>query len=115
MVSEKLPKELDAMRRTVQYLQKVASEPAMGQADLHELEDKVRTSKWGCVYIPLYIVKFSSVCVLCVLLFTFSQIKEVDSQINQLIEKRMMRNDPMDDKLTLYRQQVLSLKGPCLC
>uniref|UniRef100_A0A673BFQ5 Intraflagellar transport protein 81 homolog n=1 Tax=Sphaeramia orbicularis TaxID=375764 RepID=A0A673BFQ5_9TELE len=73
MVSEKLPKELDSMRRTVQYLQKVASEPAMGQADLQELEDKIR---------------------------------EVDSQINQLIEKRMMRNDPMDDKLTLYRQQA---------
>uniref|UniRef100_A0A7N8WMI0 Intraflagellar transport protein 81 homolog n=1 Tax=Mastacembelus armatus TaxID=205130 RepID=A0A7N8WMI0_9TELE len=73
MVSEKLPKELEGMRRTVQYLQKVASEPAMGQDDLHELEDKI---------------------------------KEVDSQINQLIEKRMMRNDPMDDKLTLYRQQA---------
>ncbi|KAF3696167.1 Intraflagellar transport protein 81 -like protein [Channa argus] len=73
MVSEKLPKELEGMRHTVQYLQKVASEPAMGQADLHELEDKI---------------------------------KEVDSQINQLIEKRMMRNDPMDDKLTLYRQQA---------
>lgn len=42
MVSEKLPKELEGMRRAVQYLQKVASEPAMGQADLHELEDKVR-------------------------------------------------------------------------
>ena len=37
----------------------------------------------------------------------FQQIKEVDSQINQLIEKKMMRNDPMDDKLTLFRQQVL--------
>ncbi|GLD52532.1 intraflagellar transport protein 81 homolog isoform X1 [Lates japonicus] len=73
MVSEKLPKELEGMRHTVQYLQKVASEPAMGQADLQELEDKI---------------------------------KEVDYQINQLIEKRMMRNDPMDDKLTLYRQQA---------
>lgn len=73
MVSEKLPKELEAMRRTVQYLQKIASEPAMGQADVQELEDKI---------------------------------KEVDSQLNQLIEKRMMRNDPMDDKLTLYRQQA---------
>ncbi|XP_078106521.1 LOW QUALITY PROTEIN: intraflagellar transport protein 81 homolog [Sander vitreus] len=73
MVSEKLPKELEGMRRTVQYLQKIASEPAMGQTDLQELED---------------------------------QIKEVDSQINQLIEKRMMRSDPMDDKLTLYRQQA---------
>lgn len=29
--------------------------------------------------------------------------KEVEFQINQLMEKR---NDPMDDKLTLYRQQV---------
>ncbi|XP_029296543.1 intraflagellar transport protein 81 homolog isoform X1 [Cottoperca gobio] len=73
MVSEKLPKELEGMRRTVQYLQKIGSEPAMGQADLQELEDKI---------------------------------KEADSQINQLIEKRMMRNDPMDDKLTLYRQQA---------
>ncbi|XP_023253349.1 intraflagellar transport protein 81 homolog [Seriola lalandi dorsalis] len=73
MVSEKLPKELVGMRRTVQYLQKVASEPAMGQADLQELEDKI---------------------------------KEADSQINQLIERKMMRNDPMDDKLTLYRQQA---------
>ncbi|XP_060928002.1 intraflagellar transport protein 81 homolog isoform X1 [Limanda limanda] len=73
MVSEKLPKELERMRVSVQYLQKVASEPAMGQADLQELEDKI---------------------------------KEVDSQINQLIEKRMMRNDPMDDKLTLFRQQA---------
>uniref|UniRef100_UPI0037E727C5 intraflagellar transport protein 81 homolog n=1 Tax=Semicossyphus pulcher TaxID=241346 RepID=UPI0037E727C5 len=73
MVSEKLPKELEGMRRTVQYLQKIASEPAMGQADLQELEDKI---------------------------------KGADSQINQLIEKRMMRNDPMDDKLTLNRQQA---------
>lgn len=42
MVSEKLPKELEGMRYTVQYLQKVASEPAMGRADLQEMEDKVR-------------------------------------------------------------------------
>ncbi|XP_030593276.1 intraflagellar transport protein 81 homolog [Archocentrus centrarchus] len=73
MVSEKLPKELEGMRRAVQFLQKVASEPAMGQAELEELEDKI---------------------------------KEADSQINQLIEKRMMRYDPMDDKLSLYRQQA---------
>uniref|UniRef100_A0A3P8RRC0 Intraflagellar transport protein 81 homolog n=1 Tax=Amphiprion percula TaxID=161767 RepID=A0A3P8RRC0_AMPPE len=73
MVSEKLPKELEGMRRTVHYLQKVALEPAMGEADLQELEDKI---------------------------------KEADSQINHLIEKRMMRNDPMDDNLTLYRQQA---------
>uniref|UniRef100_A0A3B3ZJ20 Intraflagellar transport protein 81 homolog n=1 Tax=Periophthalmus magnuspinnatus TaxID=409849 RepID=A0A3B3ZJ20_9GOBI len=73
MVFEKLPKELDSMRKTVQFLQKVVSEPAMSQADIQELEDKI---------------------------------KDIDSQISQLIEKRMMRNDPMDDKLTLYRQQA---------
>ncbi|CAJ1068326.1 intraflagellar transport protein 81 homolog [Xyrichtys novacula] len=73
MVSEKLPKELEGMRRTVQNLQKIASEPAMGQADIQDLEDRI---------------------------------KGVDSQINHLIEKRMMRNDPMDDKMTLHRQQA---------
>lgn len=42
MVSEKLPKELEVLRRTVQYLQKVASEPAMGHGDLLELGQKVK-------------------------------------------------------------------------
>lgn len=42
MVSEKLPKELESRIRTDQYLQKVVSEPAMGQAELQELDDKVR-------------------------------------------------------------------------
>lgn len=44
MVSEKLPKELEAMRRRVQYLQTMAAEPAVGQADVQELEEKVGTS-----------------------------------------------------------------------
>ncbi|XP_067087220.1 intraflagellar transport protein 81 homolog isoform X1 [Osmerus mordax] len=73
MVSDKLPKELETKRRMVQYLQKVVSEPAMGQAELQELEHKIR---------------------------------ETNVQINQLIEKKMMRNDPMDDKLSLFRQQA---------
>uniref|UniRef100_A0A8C8CY25 Intraflagellar transport protein 81 homolog n=1 Tax=Oncorhynchus tshawytscha TaxID=74940 RepID=A0A8C8CY25_ONCTS len=73
MVSDKLPKELESKRRMVQYLQKVVSEPAMGQAELEELEDKIR---------------------------------ENNIEINLLIEKRMMRNDPIDDKLSLFRQQA---------
>ncbi|XP_069789418.1 intraflagellar transport protein 81 homolog isoform X1 [Narcine bancroftii] len=35
-----------------------------------------------------------------------AKIQEINIQINQLIEKRMMRNDPMDDKLFLFRQQA---------
>lgn len=46
MVPEKLPEELQGGRHTVQYLQEVASEPAMGQAGLQELEDKVRNRMW---------------------------------------------------------------------
>lgn len=33
------------------------------------------------------------------------QIKELN-QVNQSMEKKMARTDPMDDNLTLYRQQV---------
>ncbi|KAK6306536.1 hypothetical protein J4Q44_G00234610 [Coregonus suidteri] len=73
MVSDKLPKELESKRRMVQYLQNVVSEPDMGQAELGELEDKIR---------------------------------ENNIKINHLIEKRMMRNDPMDKKLSLFRQQA---------
>lgn len=41
MASDKLPKELEHIRSKVYYLQKVVSEPAMGHAELDELEDKV--------------------------------------------------------------------------
>ncbi|XP_048588151.1 intraflagellar transport protein 81 homolog isoform X2 [Nematostella vectensis] len=34
------------------------------------------------------------------------KIKSVSSEINSLIEKRMVRNDPIDDKLSLFRQQA---------
>lgn len=41
MASDKLPKELECIRSKVHYLQKVASEPAMGHAELDDLEEKV--------------------------------------------------------------------------
>uniref|UniRef100_H0VRW1 Intraflagellar transport protein 81 homolog n=1 Tax=Cavia porcellus TaxID=10141 RepID=H0VRW1_CAVPO len=73
MVTEKLPKELENKKKELHFLQKVVSEPAMGHADLLELESKIN---------------------------------EVNTQINQLIEKKMMRNEPIEGKLSLYRQQA---------
>ncbi|XP_069070982.1 intraflagellar transport protein 81 homolog [Pleurodeles waltl] len=73
MVTEKLPKELESKKQALHFLQKVATEPAMGQSELNELEVKIH---------------------------------EINANINQLIEKRMMRSDPMDDKLSLFRQQA---------
>uniref|UniRef100_X1Z4C8 Intraflagellar transport protein 81 homolog n=1 Tax=Capitella teleta TaxID=283909 RepID=X1Z4C8_CAPTE len=35
-----------------------------------------------------------------------SQIHKMNAEVNQLIEKRMMSNDPIDDKLSLFRQQA---------
>ncbi len=60
MVSEKLPRELENMRKVVQYLQKVASEPAMGQAELRELEDKVSR----CAWMWILMLKFKNVGVI---------------------------------------------------
>jgi len=34
------------------------------------------------------------------------KIKELSSEVNELVEKRMMRNDPIDDKLSVFRQQA---------
>ncbi|KAM9621942.1 intraflagellar transport protein 81 homolog isoform 2-T3 [Trichechus inunguis] len=34
-----------------------------------------------------------------------SKINEINTEINQLIEKKMMRNEPIEGKLSLYRQQ----------
>ncbi|XP_069352995.1 intraflagellar transport protein 81 homolog isoform X3 [Eulemur rufifrons] len=34
------------------------------------------------------------------------KINEINTQINQLIEKKMMRNEPIESKLSLYRQQA---------
>uniref|UniRef100_A0A8D1HPC8 Intraflagellar transport protein 81 homolog n=1 Tax=Sus scrofa TaxID=9823 RepID=A0A8D1HPC8_PIG len=72
MVTEKFPKELENKKKELHFLQKVISEPAMGQSDLLELESKIN---------------------------------EINTQINQLIEKKMIRNEPIEGRLSLYRQQ----------
>ena len=43
IVMEKLPKELESTRRSLLFLQKVASEPSLGPAELQEMEDKVKS------------------------------------------------------------------------
>ena len=39
--------------------------------------------------------------------FFFFQITALNSEVNQLIEQRMRSGDPTEDKLSLFRQQVL--------
>ena len=41
MVVEKLPREVSSRRSAVQDLQRVVAEPAMGQADLAQIQGKV--------------------------------------------------------------------------
>ncbi|WAR28260.1 IFT81-like protein, partial [Mya arenaria] len=73
IVKERLPKDIESRKKTVTDLQRVVAEPAMGQADLEELHNKIG---------------------------------ELNSEINQLVEKRMRSGEPMDDKLSLFRQQA---------
>ncbi|KAG1691666.1 Intraflagellar transport protein 81 [Nymphon striatum] len=40
-----------------------------------------------------------------------SLIKSVNSEITQLIEKKMMRNDPIDNKVSMYKQQAAIING----
>ncbi|XP_050404861.1 intraflagellar transport protein 81 homolog [Patella vulgata] len=42
LVKEKLPKDLAGKKKNVQDLQKVVSEPAMGQSDLNELQQQIQ-------------------------------------------------------------------------
>jgi intraflagellar transport protein 81 len=41
IVKERLPKDIESKKKSVADLQRVVAEPAMGQADLEELHNKV--------------------------------------------------------------------------
>ena len=43
IVKERLPKDIESRKKTVVDLQRVVAEPAMGQGDLDELHNKVKT------------------------------------------------------------------------
>ena len=113
-------KELEGKKKYAQDLQKVADEPAMGQTDVDELNKQVREANvWRCNNSVIIIVhetlleqKYSVLAILICLTvglisIYFFQIKQLSAEINTLIEKRMVRNDPIDDKLSLFRQQVI--------
>lgn len=73
IVTERLPKDISGRRKTLQDLQRVVAEPAMGHSDLDQLN---------------------------------TQISELNSEINQLMEKRMLASRDPDDKSNLFRQQA---------
>lgn len=48
--------------------------------------------------------------------FVIFQIQEVNNEIQEFIENRMRNNNPIDDKLSLFRQQVCNvLLFKCYC
>ena len=111
-------KELEGKTKYAQDLQKVADEPAMGQTDVDELNKRVReanarqTNNSIILCMKPYLYRniqswhVSWLAIYSGYLYIFFQIKQLSAEINTLIEKRMVRNDPIDDKLSLFRQQV---------
>lgn len=73
IVMQKLPKEIEAKRKTVENLQKVIDQPALGQDDIASLKENIKTTR---------------------------------VEIEELTNKKNVSNDPIEDKLTLFRQRV---------
>ena len=47
IVTQKLPKEIEQRRLTVQSLERIISQPALGRDDLNQLRDKVFNYSWN--------------------------------------------------------------------
>ncbi|XP_065056271.1 intraflagellar transport protein 81 homolog [Rhopilema esculentum] len=73
MCHDKIPKEIEAKKKYIENLQKVANSHAMTTSDLDSLTSKI---------------------------------KDLSAEINSLVEKRMVQGDPIDDKLSVFRQQA---------
>ena len=73
IVMQKLPKEIETKRKTVENLQKVIDQPALGQDDIASLKENIKTTR---------------------------------VEIEELTNKKNVSNDPIEDKLTLFRQRV---------
>lgn len=76
IVMQKLPKELEGKRKMVDNLQRVIDQPALGQDDIAQLKEKI---------------------------------KSIRNEIEELTNQKNVSNDPMEDKLTLFRQRVSDL------
>ncbi len=74
IVTQKLPKEIEARRKMVDNLQRVIDQPALGQDDIVSLKDKIKSTR---------------------------------IEIEELTNKKNVSNDPIEDKLTLFRQRVI--------
>ena len=47
IVTQKLPKEIEQRRKTVENLERIISQPALGKDDLNQLRDKVRFLRYN--------------------------------------------------------------------
>ena len=49
IVTQKLPKEIDSRRQTVESLERIVNQPALGRDDINQLRDQVGTFLSVCL------------------------------------------------------------------